>query len=123
MIAPCGTYTKPRRGATFAAVFPCATRAGTIASRNGSATVAPSPFSSSRRAMCRFVMNIAVLSPSVTGNRILNGAVGGGLMGPLHPKRRTLHDTHHDRREAIVRRRRVAHDLTDDGHVFVGEAA
>jgi hypothetical protein len=42
-----------------APVFAQARRAGTIASRNGSATEAPMPRSRVRREMCLFVMNIA----------------------------------------------------------------
>jgi hypothetical protein len=40
-------------------VFAQARLAGTIASRNGSATEAPMPRSRVRREMCLFVMNIA----------------------------------------------------------------
>src|SRR4051812_8884971 len=40
---PIGTYTNPRRETGAAALAAAADSAGTIASRNGSATVAPSP--------------------------------------------------------------------------------
>ena len=43
-----------------AAVLASAVRAGTIASRNGRATVAPSPFSTVRRDKCFCVMNIPI---------------------------------------------------------------
>ena len=43
MIAPCGTYTAPKRSGETDAAFAAGVRAGTIASRNGKATVAPTP--------------------------------------------------------------------------------
>jgi len=62
MIAPFGTYTKPRRRCGLAALFAMAVSAGTIASRNGSATVAPTPRRNVRRGNDSFEMNM--FSPS-----------------------------------------------------------
>ena len=55
------------------AVFDHRPRAGTIASRNGSATVAPSPRSIVRRGMCFPAMNDILLSPvgRVLGTRLV----------------------------------------------------
>src|ERR1700722_11978531 len=53
MMAPCGNPTKASRfGAEPAAVLAHAVAAGFIASRNGSAIVAPTPFKTMRREMC-----------------------------------------------------------------------
>ena len=66
MIAPLGTNTAPKRGGGFAAVFAMAVNAGTIASRNGSATAAPIPRRNVRRGSDSFVMNMRVTSPRLT---------------------------------------------------------
>ena len=54
---PC-TISMAARRILVAAVFASAVRAGTIASRNGSATVTPSPLRAVRRERCFCVMNI-----------------------------------------------------------------
>ena len=56
--APCGTYTKPTRGFTAAAVFASAVPAGIIASSSGRAMAAPAPLSIVRRERCFFVRNM-----------------------------------------------------------------
>ena len=56
--APCTISTAARR-MRLGAAFARAVRAGTIASRNGSAIVTPMPLSIVRREMCFFVMIIA----------------------------------------------------------------
>ncbi len=58
-MAPFGMYTAPNRGAGAAAVFAVAVKAGTMASRNGSATVAPMPRRNVRRGKDSLEMNIA----------------------------------------------------------------
>ena len=57
--APCGMYTKPRRGLMAAAVFAKAVLAGIIASSNGSEMATPAPFRTVRRERCFFVRNMA----------------------------------------------------------------
>src|SRR6185295_19984184 len=49
MMAPLGKYTTPKRIDGIAAAFPCGVKAGTIASRNGRAMVAPAPRKTVRR--------------------------------------------------------------------------
>src|SRR5579862_5051329 len=59
MIAPMGKPTKAKRFGVFpAAVAAHAVEAGTMASRNGSATAAPTPFKTARRGMCFLKMNM-----------------------------------------------------------------
>ena len=69
MIAPCGKYTNAMRGIGLAAVAASAVRAGTMASKSGSAMVAPMPRRKVRRFRCFFEMNIVtpatVQSPPV----------------------------------------------------------
>src|SRR4051812_41042120 len=102
------------------AVFDHRPPAGTIASRNGSATAAPSPRSTARRGMCFPVMNDISLSPSVVGagfqpaqaalkgrpydsiieKLLLTGDAGRRChsLDALHPERGALHDPEHVRR-------------------------
>src|SRR5262245_31473880 len=65
MIAPCGMYTAPNRVRGAAAVLTVAVIAGTIASSNGSATVAPTPRRNVRRGNDSLEMNIAGHSPHI----------------------------------------------------------
>ena len=55
---PCTISIATRRTFLFAAAAPKTDRAGTIASSNGSARVAPIPLSTVRRGRCLFVMYI-----------------------------------------------------------------
>jgi hypothetical protein len=60
MIAPCGKPTKASRfGADPAAVCAHAVAAGFIASSNGNAIVAPTPFSTARRETCFLNTNMS----------------------------------------------------------------
>src|SRR5690606_6433083 len=68
--APCGKYTKARRGLGAAAVFARAVPAGIIASSRGSAIAAPAPFRTVRRDRCFLERNMALVPPD------LQGAVG-----------------------------------------------
>src|SRR6185436_18707865 len=90
-----------------AAVRACAVSAGTIASRNGSASVAPTPLSTARRDKWSLWTNIQ--SPLQ-------------LSAP-HPERRAGHDTPDERREAIAVARGVTHDGAYRRHVGGLEAA
>jgi hypothetical protein len=63
--SPIGTNTAPNRGAGCAAVFASAVAAGTIASRNGSASVAPIPLIIVRRDNDFLLMNISITSKTV----------------------------------------------------------
>ena len=65
MCEPIGMYTKPSRRTGAAAVFARAVIDGTIASRSGSATVAPMPRRNVRRGKAFFEM-IMMLSSSGT---------------------------------------------------------
>src|ERR1043165_9670448 len=62
--APCGNPTNAKRfGAVPAAVCAHAVAAGVIASRSGSAMVAPTPLSTARREMCfcdRYIVGLLV---------------------------------------------------------------
>src|SRR5262249_24467139 len=58
-LSPSGTNTTPNRINGLAAVFPIGVNAGTMASRNGNAIVAPIPRNTARRDMCFFIVNIA----------------------------------------------------------------
>src|SRR6185295_5173004 len=60
--APCGMYTKPRRGWMAAAVFAKAVLAGIIASNSGSEMATPAPFRSVRRERCFLVRNMSLAS-------------------------------------------------------------
>src|SRR6185295_409516 len=102
---PFGMYTAPKRsGATVAAR---ALSAGTIDSRNGSASVAPSPRSTVRRGSDFLVTNIGSLF-----------SVRRGLLRP-HLKRSAHGDAEHDGIETIAVRRRVTEYPTNDRHVVV----
>src|SRR4051812_19086180 len=63
MMTPFGTYTTPRRLSGLPAVLASAESAGTIPSRSGSASVAPSPRNTARRGIALFEM-IGILLPS-----------------------------------------------------------
>src|SRR5688572_26710673 len=80
-----------------AAVLASAVRAGTIASRKGSATVAPMPRRTVRRERCFLVRYM--------------------LISPAHLECWTLDDPQDEGREAITRSGRVAHDPADGRHV------
>src|SRR4029079_9819973 len=94
-----------------AAVFASAVRAGTIASRNGSAIVAPMPRRTVRRLTCFFVRYISPLLSVRTGVRA------------AHAERRALHDPEDERRKVILVRAGVADDAAYRGHVVTVEAA
>src|SRR5438876_8843119 len=78
--------------------------AGSIASRNGRATVTPMPFRTVRREMCFIVM---CMSPLPLLLRIRGGHHGLGL---AHLERGAVHDPDDERREAIVVLRRLLHN-------------
>jgi hypothetical protein len=62
MMAPCGNPTKAKRlGVEPAAVCAHAVAAGFIASRSGSAMLAPTPFNTARRETCFLNTNIESL--------------------------------------------------------------
>src|SRR5687767_2009791 len=125
LATPFGRYTNPRRRTGLAAVCASATRAGTIASSSGSASVAPRPRRTVRRSRAFFVMNM--FDPQALGVRLWALAQSRkpkALTRRLpHPERRTLHDTDDERGEAIVVLRRIAHDCTHRGSVVVLDAA
>ena len=60
---PFGRYVNPKRCTGLAAVLAASVNAGTIASNNGNATVAPMPRRNVRRANAFFVMIMVVASP------------------------------------------------------------
>ena len=59
---PCGTKQPTNRGFGLAAVCASAVAAGIMASRNGSASVAPAPRRTVRREMCFLVINMSSVS-------------------------------------------------------------
>src|SRR5687768_3279106 len=88
---PCGTNRPTNRGFGLAAVWASAVRAGTIASRNGSAITAPAPRRIVRRGMCFLEINMVTPSPLTCGPVRLGG--GGRLL--VHLERRALDDARH----------------------------
>src|SRR6188474_2455189 len=112
MTMPCGTYTNPRRGLCFTLLA----NAGTIASSNGSATVAPSPRRNVRRPRCFWVMNIVACLREISfaSVRAFDRGSGrrrrGGVLCNLQAERGAVRDPEHDGREAVVVLRSVAHD-------------
>src|SRR5690606_6582517 len=96
------------RGFGAAAVCASAVAAGTMASRKGSATLAPRLRSTWRRERCFLVMNMAVPpgSSSVVERQAVAALRGQGL----HLESGALHDALHDAVEAVVIRRRLLHD-------------
>src|SRR5262249_62209783 len=91
--APCTISMQTRRvrsRAAALAVFVHNPRAGIMASRNGSATVAPRPRSMVRRGMCLPTMNDIVISEF----RILNSEFL--ILRALHPERAALHNRKHE---------------------------
>src|SRR6186713_2656697 len=93
---------KPMRGEGAAAVCARAVPAGIIASSSGSAIVTPAPRRKVRRDKCFFVMNMCFL---LLGLRVLEWCA--------------LHDSHNDRRKAVIVFRRIAHDFADCRHIVV----
>src|SRR3954470_23197182 len=109
---------KPRRFG--AALVAAADSAGTIASSNGSASAAPTPRRNVRRGKAIFVMIIYLLSliRMLLNTLLLTRRRGSALFlegRPPHLERRALHDAEHERRDAIVVARRVAHDRAHGG--------
>src|SRR5437764_14920231 len=97
------------RGAGFAA-FDCADIAGTIASRSGSASVAPIPRMNVRRGNAIFLITMS-RSPARR-----DGAPPPSIRALLrhpHLKRRARDDAMDDRRKTVARARRLALDLAD----------
>src|SRR5579885_3799321 len=85
--------------------------AGNIASRSGSATLAPTPLSTARRGTCFLKMNMAVVSLSARAQR--------GLRRAAHSKLIRLDHRFHDGGKFVVFRCRLADDLADGRHVVV----
>src|SRR5687767_12929902 len=92
----------------LAAVFDCATRAGTIASSSGRATVVPIPRSTVRRETAFFVTIMTAISSSATAsqkqlhNRAASWGVGdhdadhqAAHDGCGSPRARRVHPLHH----------------------------
>src|SRR5258708_7364390 len=104
MLTPLGTYNAPIRrtgSAAFAAPPPpIADNAGTIAFRNGSASVTPAPRRNVRLGMDIFEMNMGLRAPSVTAF----GNHGGRLRirHALHLEGRALDNVRDEIGEAIV---------------------
>src|SRR5262245_48494495 len=86
---PFGIYIAAKRCGRFAAVRACAVSAGTIASRKGSATVAPNvPTRNVRRDKCFLVMNMATPVSVSLRDSLLSGLPGFHS----HLERRTFDD-------------------------------
>src|SRR4249920_2701503 len=96
----------PKRWRGRAAVCASGVCAGTIASRNGSASVAPTlPRRNVRREMYFRVMNMSAVS-------LLHS----------HLERRALHDTGHERRKLVALPGGFPDDRSYHGHVGIFEA-
>src|SRR5688572_28617721 len=119
--APCGTIKPTNRCFGAAAVCASAVRAGTMASRKGSASAAPAPRRTVRRGMCFFVINMMNVSPLLTSRPLSSGGGCGWLH--VHLEHLVLDDAQHERREAVVARLGLANDGAHDGHVVVLDAA
>ena len=93
MIAPCGNPTKANRfGVEPAAVWAHAVAAGFIASRSGSAMVAPTPFNTVRRETCFLNMYIVVSPLPFADIRRRPLCSRRGLRHPAHPELFAPHD-------------------------------
>ena len=103
--APCSMQAS--RVLPAAAGLASSVRAGTIASRNGSATVAPMPRRTVRREMCFLVRYIG--SPVAASRRPTVSSLRRWLPR-AHAERRALHDADDERREMILVRAGVADD-------------
>src|SRR5688572_23899826 len=112
MTMPFGTYITPNRAIGLAAVFWSAVNGGTIASRSGSASVAPRPRNIVRRGIAFLVISIVVLWRGGCGAR--------AVLRPLtrtHRERRAGRHTQNDRRPSVPAGRGAACDLADCRHV------
>src|SRR3954471_4203585 len=107
--APCGCQMPTNRRTGVAAVNRSGVNAGTIDSRNGSASVTPAPRRNVRRGMNFFETNIT--SSSI---RRVPQAV---LRLDAHLKLLALHHRQNDGREPVVVFRRITHDAADGRHV------
>src|SRR4029079_19274206 len=97
---------KPKRWSGRATVFASGVCAGTMASRNGSASVAPTlPRKNIRREMCFRVINMSAVS-------LLDS----------HLERAALHDTGHERRKLVALPGGFPDHRSYDGHIGVFEA-
>src|ERR1700689_5592772 len=76
---PWGTKQPRKRGLGVAAVWARAVEAGIMASRRGSARVAPAPRRTVRREMCFLVMNIIWLCSLILKNAAEAACTGGGF--------------------------------------------
>src|SRR4029077_12604705 len=102
MIAPCGKPIKASRfGDAPAAVCAHAVAAGFIASRSGSAMVAPTPFNTVRRVTC-FLNTYSALSPLLIPDARAAGPTRSGLRYPAHPELLAPHDRLDQRRKPVV---------------------
>src|ERR1700735_3119043 len=81
-----------------AAVFASGVWAGTMESSKGRASVTPIPRKNVRRGKCFLVMNIV----SRLSICFSSAGLGGSRLFRSHLKRRALHDSQHQRREAVT---------------------
>src|SRR5262249_4859492 len=112
--APCTISIAQRRVLPTAAVLRRGVWAGTMASRNGNARVAPIPRRTVRREMCFFSINIAFprsVDPLVV--------TFGCLFRPSHLKRCALYNSNDDGFESIAVLCGIAIDGPDRRHIKV----
>src|SRR5687768_14305782 len=134
--APCGKYTKPRRGCGAAAVCAHAVPAGIMASSSGSAMVAPAPLRTVRRDRCFLNRNISKLllkgrpegrplphpgNPGYSSRRRFRDRPVRVVGFPLSERVARNH-AKDDGLEAVVVRGRLANDAANRGHVAVIKA-
>src|SRR5258708_22097652 len=104
-------------------------------SSNGSASVTPIPRNAARREICFLAMNISFWPllnfPSFSSLSFgcydgpVGSALGNYIIGRLlhlHLERRTLDDTHQQRRELVVVLGSFAHNCSDGRHVVILDA-
>src|SRR5688500_5377211 len=110
-------------------------RAGTIASRNGSAIVTPAALRTVRRDNCFCVRYMGVSHPRLKSTGHTKNALpltldhfsGAPLIVTFvrraHPERNAIHHAQHVSRQAIALLVRIAHDRANRRHVGVFEPA
>src|SRR5260221_12938734 len=116
MIMPFGTYITPKRFTGLAAVPASAESAGTMLSRNGSASVAPMPRRTVRR-------GIAFLEMNIHRSLFFRHAQRLAALSGAHAERRAADDAADDGRRPIVTLRGFPRNFPDRRLIVVFEAA
>src|SRR5688572_14361095 len=119
MIAPCGKPMKANRfGVAPAGVCAQTVAAGFIASRSGSAIVAPTPFNTVRRETCFLDRYIGISASNANSHALLPGhlrtlGARGWLRHPAHPELLAANHCLRDTREPVIAVGRAVDDPPD----------